>query len=52
MSDLSDLDRIAADDGADAYYNRPRRGPWLSALVGVLGVVMIALYCAIFGAPQ
>ncbi len=49
MADLSDRDRIAADDGADAYYNRPRRGPWLSALIGVLGVVLIAAWCAING---
>lgn len=46
---MADLDHIAAD--AD-YYDRPRRGPWLAAFVGVLGVVLIALYCAIFGAPQ
>jgi hypothetical protein len=49
VADLSDRDRIAADDGADAYYNRPRRGPWLSALIGVLGVVLIAAWCAING---
>lgn len=48
MADLSDLDHIASDDGA-AYYDRPRRGPWLSALVGVLGVVLIAAWCAING---
>lgn len=46
MADLSDLDRIAAD--AD-YYTRPRRAPWLAAFIGVLGVVLIAAWCAING---
>ena len=46
VADLSDLDRIAAD--AD-YYTRPRRAPWLAAFIGVLGVVLIAAWCAING---